>query len=459
VRESPKLFVVLNRLPRRGRRSGVAVDPQAVRQARAEAGLSLAQVADGKVSRTAIHLIEAGKTRPSLETLQLIAAKTGKSMAYFVAPPPPDLRGRRISDLESALLRNDMSRVLELGARLLEEGVDEATEASARYIVGRAHLRRGEGRAALDHLEIAGRIFKNHDDPWKSVECSDQTACAYFLLDDPRSLPLAEEALRRCRDLKPLPSDLESRILGNLAIMHVHARRWSQAIYFYEECLKAGDAVRDLRHRALVYDGLSVAYQRLGNVGEATSYAHKAIALYSLESDVAAIALAENNLGDILMRSGRLEDAERHVSSGLKLCLDNGLGQSARIYALLTLGEIHLMQQQPDAPEILQRVISDGEVEDQRVAVACAHQLLGRLAVSENNVQEAIREFETALGLIEKLNMSERMRDCLVEYATFLDSAGEPASHFWKRAALVGVDLARPSRPFGTYLAEGESAG
>ena len=459
MRESPTLFVVLNRLPRRGRRSGVAVDPQAVRQARAEAGLSLAQVAGGKVSRTAIHLIETGKTKPSLETLQLIAAKTGKSIGYFVAPPNPDVRGQRISELETALVRNEVLRVLELGAQLLEEGLDEATEASARYIVGRAHLRRGEGRAALEQLERAGQIFNHQGDAWKSVECIDQTACAYFLLDDPRSQPLAEEALRRCRELKPIPSDLESRILGNLAIMHVHARRWRQAVHFYEESLKAGEAVRDLRHRAIVYDGLSVAYQRLGKIGEATTYAHKAIALYSLESDVAAIAMAENNLGDILMRSGRLDDAERHVSAGLRLCEEYGLRQGARSYALLTLGEIHLMQQRADAPEILQQVIRAGEIDESRVPTACAHQLLGRLAGGEGNVQEAIREYEIAVGLLDGLNMPERTRDCLVEYATFLDSVAVPASHLWKRAALVGVELARPSRPFGTYLVEAESAG
>lgn len=438
----------------------MAVDPEAIRRARAEAGLSLAQVADGKVSRTAIHLIETGKTKPSLETLQLIAAKTGKPIAYFVAPadPGPAVRGRRISDLESALVHNDTLRVFELGAELLQGEVDEATEATVRYTMARARLRMGEGRAALTQLERASEIFNRQRDPWKSVECLDQTACAYFLLDDPRSQPLAEEALRRCRELEPIPSELESRILGNLAMMHAHARHWEQAVYFYEECLKAGAAVRDLRHRALTYDGLSFAYQRLGNLGVGTAYAHKAIALYSLESDFAAIALAENNLGDVLMRSGHLDDAERHVRAGLKLCEDYGLQQRARSYGLLTLGEIHLIQQRADAHAILEEVIRVAEAQDQRVPIACAHQLLGRLAATERNKDGAIHEFEIAIGLLDGLQMPERMRDCLVEYATYLESVGESASHLWKRAALAGANLARPLRKFGTYLVESEAS-
>lgn len=58
--------------------------PPRVRQARQDAGLSLAELADGKVSRTAIHLIETGRSRPSPETLAHIASRTGKPVSYFV---------------------------------------------------------------------------------------------------------------------------------------------------------------------------------------------------------------------------------------------------------------------------------------------------------------------------------------------------------------------------------------
>ena len=454
--ESPTLFVVLNRPPRRGRGSGVAVDPAAIRRARAESGLTLAQVAGDRLSRAAIHLIEAGKTRPSVETLRLIAAKTRKPISYFMAPAETSGPGRGLTELETALARNDLSRVVVLGTEMLEKAHDDATEASVRHLIGRAQVRMGDGRSALGQLERAGEIYSALGDELKSVECLDQIACAYFLLDDPRSLPLAEEALRRCRVLEPLPQDLASRILGNLAIMHVQARRWQQAIYFYEECLKAGATVLDLRHRALTYDGLSLAYQRLGNFGEATSWAHKAIALYTLESDVAAIAQAENNLGDILLRSGHLDDAERHVRAGLKLCDDYGIRQRARSYGLLTLGEIHLMQGGADTRGILDEALRVAESEDQPVAVACAHQLLGRLAGRDGNRDEAVSEFEQALRRLEGLKMPERLRDCLIEYATYVEGLGESASQIWKRAALVGADLARPQRPFGTYLAESE---
>ena len=53
------------------------MDSVRVRQARIEAGLTLAQVAGDEVSRTFIHLVEHGRSRPSKETLALIAKRTG----------------------------------------------------------------------------------------------------------------------------------------------------------------------------------------------------------------------------------------------------------------------------------------------------------------------------------------------------------------------------------------------
>src|SRR5919108_379119 len=69
---------------RRRRFPGFSVRPGAIRRARQEAGLSLAQVASGKISRTAIFLAETGKTRPTMPTIQLIATRTGKPIDYFL---------------------------------------------------------------------------------------------------------------------------------------------------------------------------------------------------------------------------------------------------------------------------------------------------------------------------------------------------------------------------------------
>src|SRR5450759_1056853 len=108
----------------KGRRKGIAVRNGSVRQARLEAQLSLAQVADGQVSRTAIHLIENGRVKPSLETLRVIARQTRKPIEYFLLEPDahPELteRQRELRELDRLTAVRDFEAVVKFGLPLLD---------------------------------------------------------------------------------------------------------------------------------------------------------------------------------------------------------------------------------------------------------------------------------------------------------------------------------------------------
>ena len=66
------------------------MNPARIREARLEAGLSLAQLAGNEVSRTFIHFIEHGRSRPSRSVLALIARRTGKPISYFLLKAMPE---------------------------------------------------------------------------------------------------------------------------------------------------------------------------------------------------------------------------------------------------------------------------------------------------------------------------------------------------------------------------------
>ena len=129
----------------RGRpRPGVDVDSVRVRQARIEAGLTLAQVAGDEVSRTFIHLVEHGRSRPSKETLALIAKRTGKPVEYFLA--------RRASGrVPNSEIADDLVRVagrLQRVAAIEREAVkflEVTLKQAARFI--RAMQRHADGAA------------------------------------------------------------------------------------------------------------------------------------------------------------------------------------------------------------------------------------------------------------------------------------------------------------------------
>src|SRR5581483_6080513 len=110
----------------RRRRPGVHVKPGSIRQARVEAGLSLAQVATGRLTRNAIHLVETGRSRPSMETLELIASRTGRPVDFFLAAAPNAATEdwaagqEALVELESLLARGELADALAAGRRLLE---------------------------------------------------------------------------------------------------------------------------------------------------------------------------------------------------------------------------------------------------------------------------------------------------------------------------------------------------
>src|SRR6202158_3085538 len=110
---------LLARAPKSTRRRlpGVTLKPGAVKQDRQESGLSLAQVGKGHVTAPAIYLVETGRTRPSLPTLEHIARRTGKPVEFFLADPggSTDASQTALADLEAMVGDGRFSEAIALG--------------------------------------------------------------------------------------------------------------------------------------------------------------------------------------------------------------------------------------------------------------------------------------------------------------------------------------------------------
>jgi len=115
--------------------------------------MSLADLAGGEVSRAFIHQLEQGLARPSLQILELIAQRTGKSVSFFTN-----------SDLLPAVgpdLSTDMvaaSKRLERLAGTLE--LSEANREAFRMVIN--NLRHG---ARLITAVTQERRSRRHDTP------------------------------------------------------------------------------------------------------------------------------------------------------------------------------------------------------------------------------------------------------------------------------------------------------
>src|SRR5258705_5687701 len=159
---APRAVAALATSARKGRREGVEIKPGTVRQARVEAGLSLAKVASGVVSRTAIYFVETGKAKPSMETLRLIAERTGRPIDFFLADPSTiEPRSSAATlELEGLVAAGELEQAVQLGHAMLERRISPETAAHVKQLLALAHLRLADPRQGRTLAEQARHYFE-----------------------------------------------------------------------------------------------------------------------------------------------------------------------------------------------------------------------------------------------------------------------------------------------------------
>ncbi len=433
----------------KGRRKGIPIREGSVRQARQEARLSLAQVAADQVSRTAIHLIENNRVKPSLETLQLIARQTRQPIEYFLLDPDayPELiePQKELRNLERLTLVREFEAAIKLGLGLIAKRWSDEDAALVRFYLGQSYCRLVQPKLALVHLPLARAQFERQQDEWLAVDALDWEASAWGLLEDPKSIALANEALERCRKLEPRPPQLEARILGHIASMFVVAESWVLAISHYEAAVDVANTVKDLLQMAKMHHGLGVAYQRLQQPVRARQHFDKALALYSIESDLSAVYRLEHDIGHLLLQEGQIDSAEQHLLKALAGSEELQIDRRGRGYILANLGDVSLRKGRPDeALRYLNKATEVGEAFGEQIVLADVQVLRGRLEERQRNSRAADDHFLEAIRILGALEMLDRLRDCHMNYAKVLDDRGdiEAAARHWKLAAEVGKSAA-----------------
>ena len=413
----------------------------------------MAQLAGTEITRQAIFLIEAGKMRPSMRTLKMIAARTGKPVEFFIDGPSGRLAADemandpRVDQLQALCLQQQFGDAIELAVQLLNERLPRRVEAHVRHYAGQAFVRSSRPDEGLEQLRRAQVLLEAEPDPWLAVECADWEASALYLKEDERALAVAENALRLCRLTSPRLPGTEARILEHIGAIHVKNHDFDRAVACYEQALEAAGAVRDLARVSRTYHGLSIAYQERGEISRAIEFTHKALALYALENDNALLARGENELGLLLMKQGQVARAEATFRSALEHFDQSGT-QPAKSHVLLSLAELFLRTGRLDegvdtADTAINLARELGEV----MAESTGHQLLGQLHERGGKPQLADKAVATAIRVLKEHHLRARLAEVHASYAEVLEARGESrrAARHWKDAALHAL----PARDLG----------
>jgi tetratricopeptide (TPR) repeat protein len=407
----------------------VEIRPGSVKQARADSGLSLGQIARGDISRTAIYFVEIGKAKPSIETLRLIAERTNKPLEFFLGQPQASIADPEASltEIEHLLVMGDPAAAAEAAEALIGATTDARVAARARIHLSLAHIRLGRPVRGRSEAAAARAHFEQAKDVLLAAEALGYEAGAAAIMVDPSAVSLAEEALAMCRSLTPAPSALESRLLFILGNAYGSRHEYKKAIQALEESVAIAGGLQDLRRLSMVYTNLSLNHQELGELAEAARYAHRAIAIHETLHDKRMLAISENNLALLVFMQGDIGGAFRHAEASLRLDEELGI-EAGRAHTLMTLAELELARANYEAAS---RYATDARDLAGRVGetanVAEARMWLGRVFEAQGDRVAADAEFDAALQLFEQVGVPERKTRNRALYADILEGRGDLA--------------------------------
>jgi tetratricopeptide (TPR) repeat protein/DNA-binding XRE family transcriptional regulator len=415
---------------RRGRRRGVEIKPGTVKQARLEAGLSLGQVARGDISRTAIYFVETGKAKPSIETLKLIAERTGRPLDYFLVSPIAEDRPlpMAILEIERLISVGDNLGAAALGETALGQGPDPDTAARMKFHLSMAYLRLAQPVVARRLASAARAYFEQAGDILMTAECLGNEAIAAYVMEEPSAIALAEAALATSRSLNPVPRLTESRLLMILGNVHFMNEDWQAAIDTYEQAISAGDVVHDLRGLSFLYSGLSSAYQELGQYDQAGRLAQRALNIHQTLNDQLSLARSENNLGLLLVRAGDLTTARPHIERSLRLFEESGV-EVGKSHIILSLAELALAKHDlVEADRLGRDALALAHKLSEFAAVSEAHFWLAKVAEARGDDEVVDAEFASAFEALGQQPGKGRAARQHAMYAEILEARGDLAA-------------------------------
>src|SRR5919198_866904 len=340
-----------------------------VRQLRIAKGLTQTELAGERFSKEYVSQIERGKTRPTGETIEWLAARLGVDQSFLETGVSSSERER----VESVIARAEAA----LESNSYQDAVDEI----------------GQLGSALDAVAVPALQFRALlAESWGRMNLGEVRE-AIARLD--AALELVERSA--------LPADrLRSNILGWRSRCYRRQRDWEAAREDVERALELAEGLNDRRTVAHHYFQASLIAERTGHWVLARSYAERAKAQYEELADQANVGRLLNNLGGLNFQLGKPQEAIRHLKDAYRVLLEVGTEADAG-YVVSSLAQVHLRTGEPKLAEEQARHALEllGERVDVLDEIGNAQLVLGRSLLDQDRLDEADELFKAAEGGLE----------------------------------------------------------
>jgi tetratricopeptide (TPR) repeat protein len=417
-----------------------------VRQLRIARGLTQTGLAGERFSKEYVSQIERGKTRPTAETVEWLAARLGVERTFLetgLSSSERERVGSAIARAEAALEASQYGEALEaLGGLGVALETIAAPDLALRALLAESWARMylGEVRAALALLDQARMLAEAPS--FTDVERADVLfrlgCCRYKLSSISTALSLYSEALELVTR-SGLPADrLRSHIFHWRSRCYRRQRDWEAAGEDVERALELAEGLGDRSATANAYFQASLIAERTGHWVLARSYAERAKTLYEEVRDQANVGRLLNEIGALTFQLGKPEDAVSHLKEAFKVLIDAGDDiHAARVVS--SLAQVHLRTGKIALAEEQARQALDmlGGRVDHLDEIGNAQLVLGRSLLEQGRLDEAEGAFADAESSFDQLSSASHRAAAWIAQGDLAARQGDDprAAALYRRAA------------------------
>ncbi|WP_170285993.1 helix-turn-helix domain-containing protein [Nocardioides rubriscoriae] len=415
-----------------------------IKLARQRAGLTQGEAAGDEMSTAYISRIEAGQRRASADLLVALANRMGCDPEELLAPDENTAERERLDRLRLDLdyaeldLRTGQaaSALARVEALLGEPELPTALSVKARYLRGQALESTGDLTAAIKTFEDL--LSLSTDALFRIRALLALSRCYREEGDLTRACDIGERAAELVS-----ASDLEGSAEGiqlavTVAAAHFERGDVNFALRMCERAVASAEKIESPSARASAYWNSSIVHQRQGNITDALPLAQKAVVLLEQTHDARSMARLRSQLGllqlaqnppEVEGASLNLERARQEMEFNEASTYDFGRNELGRARCRLLLGDA-------EEAERLAEDCFETMRESNLMLSAQALTVMGQVAATRGEVDEAVRRFRRALVVLDGVGADREAAQLWFELANLLRDYGavDEAMEAFRRA-------------------------
>jgi tetratricopeptide (TPR) repeat protein len=386
-----------------------------LRQLRAASGLTQSELAGDRFSKEYVSQIERGKTRPTKETVEWLAARLGVDPSFLQNGISTDERSRietllaRAEALVDSAREDEAIEVIEDSKTGVLATRSPALELRLLMVEGTARHISGQVREAIAVLSRARELAESPE--FTDIDRADVLfrlgVCRYKLSSIATAVALLDQALELA-DRADFPSDLlRAKILHWRSRCRRRQRDYAAASEDVERALELAEGLEDRRVTANVYFQASLIAEREGRWVRARTYAENAKAIYEELEARADVGRLLNNLGGLNYLLGKPDAAMQYLKDAFRVLIEAGstdeaaTAVSSLAQVQLGIGAVETAEQQAQ-----QALTLLGDREDRLDEIGNAQLVLGRALLEQGRLEDAQAALDAADVTFEKFESS-----------------------------------------------------